>query len=159
MIGAVLAAEAPLHTELLARRVATSFELPRMTARVRARVLTAVRALPADARPTEQGEFLWPAGLDAATWRAFRLPDEADETSYRDAEHLPPEEIANATLHVVRTQIGLARTDLVREVAALLGFARLGAKVQAAMTVGIELALGRGALVERDGKVTEAKAK
>jgi very-short-patch-repair endonuclease len=154
VIAAVIAAEAPLHSDLLARRVGAFFALTRVTARVRARVLQVALHLPAAHRPQARGEFIWPHGIDPQTWTALRVPDPARAPTYRDAEHIPPEEIANAAVHVVRAQVGLAREDLLRETATLLGFARAGARVRSAVAAGLTLAQERGLLVESNGHMT-----
>ncbi|MEZ5966577.1 MAG: DUF3320 domain-containing protein [Planctomycetota bacterium] len=153
----VLRAEAPVHGELLVRRVASCFDLPRLTAKTRTRVLELVRALPEAQRPVERDEFLWPADLDPATWTTFRLPTSDGGRSEREVEHIPPEEIANAAVHVVRTQVGIGRSDLLRQTASMFGFSRTGARVRAAMSAGIEAALQRGSVQERDGKVTAVR--
>ncbi len=150
----VLATEAPLHGDLLVRRVGSFLEMPRVTARARKRVLDAARALPAPHQPVERGEFLWLVGLDPSRWTDFRVPDPTDDLTSRDAEHLPPEEIANAALQIVQGQIGLSQEDLVRHTAQVFGFARAGTKVQAAMAAGIELAVARGGIAARDGRLT-----
>lgn len=157
VIAAVLATEAPVHGELLVRRVASFFDLPRVTARTRARVLELARSLPPDKRPSERDEVLWPPGLDPDAWSAFRVPAAADPASQREAEHIPPEEVANAAVHVVRTQVALGRQDLLRQTALLLGFARVGARVRASIAAGIDRAVARGRLRELDGKVTLAR--
>jgi len=154
VIAAVLAAEAPIHGDLLVRRVAAAFDLARTTARTRSRVLALARELPAAHRPVERDEFLWPADLDPAQWLGFRFPDPRDDATRREVEHIPPEEIVNAAVHVVRTQVGLGRQDLLRQTGLLLGFARLGTRVKAALASGIDAAIARAVLTERDGKVT-----
>ncbi|HLU39140.1 MAG TPA: DUF3320 domain-containing protein, partial [Planctomycetota bacterium] len=155
-VAAVLASEAPLHEELLARRMAAFFELPRVTARVRARVLAVARGLPEATRPVERGAFLWPAGVDPESWSAFRVPRAGDEGSQRDPAHIPPEEIAAAVAHVVARDAGIAREDAIRATAVLFGFGRVGPRLHAAIDAGVEMALARGKVRALDGWLTTA---
>lgn len=62
--------------------------------------------------------FLWPERYDPGTYSEFRVPG-GEEYSRLDADDLPPEEIANAALHLLRGQLTLPVEDLVREVARL----------------------------------------
>jgi hypothetical protein len=59
------------------------------------------------------------------------------EGSKRDAEYLPPQEVANAALHVLEQHVSLPVADLVRETARLLGYQRTGPAVDKAIRGGI----------------------
>lgn len=79
--------------------------------------------------------FLWAPSQDPKTYSLFRIAGE-NENSKRDAESLPPQEVANAALHVLEQHVSLPATDLVRETARLLGYQRTGPTVDKAMDVG-----------------------
>ncbi|MCC6783639.1 MAG: DUF3320 domain-containing protein, partial [Planctomycetes bacterium] len=157
-VEAVLAIEAPIHADLLCRRVAEHAGLARATARVRERVLGVLGRLPKERRPTTRGEFLWSAQRDPASWRGYRSAGTG--AGSRDADAIAPEEIANAALDVLRAQIAMPRGELAREAARALGFARSGARVEAAMQTGIELLLTRDgeAQLDAEGRVALGRA-
>jgi len=50
-------------------------------------------------------------------------------------------------------QISLPKEDLVRETSKLFGFARSGANVENAMKKGIDKAIEKGFVVEKDGRI------
>jgi very-short-patch-repair endonuclease len=154
----VLEREAPIHRDLLCRRIAGAFEA-RSTQRVRERILGVVAALPAGTRPVEREGFLWPAGLDPDTWRGFRVPSAEDPASARSADEIPPEEIANAVAAVLGEQVALPRADLIRETGRRLGFARTGSRVEEAVQAGLALALSRGEAHEDGERIAAARAR
>ncbi|MBX3472333.1 MAG: DUF3320 domain-containing protein, partial [Planctomycetes bacterium] len=140
-IEEVVAAEAPLHVDLLVRRVLDAWSWPRVTPRARQRVVgegfdALVRARKVEAR----GEWVW---RPRQRLTAFRVGGE------RRPEHLPPEEVALAARWLLEQNVSLARGDLAREAARALGYPRLGSAIAAAMQAGIErLAADGGCVLE-----------
>jgi hypothetical protein len=145
-VAAVLAAEAPIKLELLARRVAEAWGIGRTTERVRERVRA---ALPPTA--VVRDGVLWPAGADPSSWRGFRTSPAGEAA--RDAELLPGVEIESAMAWVLHQHGSLGEDDLLRETARQFGFARLGTAVRAAMLGGLERMLERGEAARDDGLV------
>ena len=96
--------------------------------------------------------FLWPPTQEPNEYRSFRVPG-VDERSRRDASDIPPEEIAAAALCVLASQVSLPMSDLIREVARLLGFQRTGQTVEQYIRKGVELLLGRGCAAEHNGMI------
>jgi very-short-patch-repair endonuclease len=153
MIGEVVEHEGPIRLELAARRIATCWGF----ARVRGRALERIRALiPKDrvqVRTAEGSTFLWAASQTPGSYEQFRVPG-GNPDLLRDAEELPPEEVANAALHLLRQHISAPRGDLARETSRLFGFQRTGANVEARMAAGIQLLVETGrARMEGDNVV------
>ena len=73
-------------------------------------------------------------------------------TGLRDAIDLPPEEVANTMKYILTDEISLPTTDLSRLSAQLLGFARGGSNVDAAMHRGIVKAMDNGYLKVENGR-------
>src|SRR5207253_2703696 len=65
----IVAAEAPISLERLARPAAASFDLNRVS---KDRQESILRALPADLVRQPDEPFVWSRGLDPAQWRGFR---------------------------------------------------------------------------------------
>ena len=146
-LAEVVSAEGPVHVTEATRRVAASWEETRATRGRIATVLDAMRHVTATHRPVRHGEFLWPVEIDTATWRSFRTHPDRDER--RAAEHLPPEEVANAAEWLVGQAGAIAADELVIELSRLFGYQSTGRKVRAAMEGGIGhlVAVGRAQLV------------
>ena len=144
---ALLEVEAPIAFDRLARRLAATWLVSRVTERVRERLRA---ALPADAAVVD--EIVWTAACTAESFRGFGEPDEADPDGIgeRPAEDLPIVEVANAMHWLLRQHAGLADDDLAREAARCFGIQRLGSQVRDVMQRALELLLatGRG---RRDG--------
>jgi hypothetical protein len=150
-VAAVIAAEGPVHLKVLARRVAEAWGIPSLTAVPMRRVTEQVEALAASGQAAVRGEFIWPAGVDPATWRDFRTGEEGEAA--RELPHVPPEEIACAAEWLLREAGSLERDVLAREVARLFGVARVGANVREALEAGLRILLAAGRAVEREGRV------
>lgn len=87
-LRAVVAAEAPMTPEELARRIGTCFDVRRVSQRLRDVLLA---DLPDEWLHTSHNElFVWPDGVTPATLDSYRLDTE------RSLTDLPLEEIANA---------------------------------------------------------------
>ena len=141
LLDEVVAVEGPVSLDLAARRLGVLWGIDRVTSKVRAQVLEACRAHASGVRI--EGEFLWPKGLEPETWTGFRVAG-ADPGSLREAEHIPPEEAANAAAALLQGLVSLPRRDLIREMGKVFGFQRLGRRVEARMEVGIRMLAGRG---------------
>lgn len=145
----VLAVEAPVHVDELARRVAAAFGAMRMTDRLRGRILDQLRTLTKTA--VLRGEFVWRPDQDPDAWTTFRGPSDKGEP--RAVELAAPEEIAAAAAWVLSRSLSTTRDDLVRETARVFGIQRAGAKVTERMLVGIELLVRTGRCVVEGDRV------
>jgi very-short-patch-repair endonuclease len=151
-LEAIVAQEGPLSLALAARRLAAHWAFSRLTEKVQQRVARIARRAKVQVVQHDQALFLWPPELDAEQYRTFRIPD-SNPDSRRDATDLPPEEIANAMLHLLAQHISLPVGDLVRETARLFGYQRAGPKVEQSIRRGIDLLVARNAAQERAGTI------
>lgn len=138
--------EAPIHQDEATRRVGASWELERISKRSVDFVRQAARLLPQAQRPVLAERFFWRPDQDPTSWREFRVPSADDPESRRDADHLCPQEVANAAAWVVGRAGAITGEDLIAELARLFGFGRMGTRVRAAMAAGIQL-------LQRTGRV------
>ncbi|MGY1858061.1 DUF4011 domain-containing protein [Modestobacter sp. SYSU DS0290] len=134
-----IAAEGPVHRERLARRAARAFEVPRLTD---ARMAELLALLPAPA-----AEWLWPDGTDPGSWAGFRRQGSAGD---RPLEHVPPEEIGNAMVALLRSSGGLTHEQLVAQTLAVFGHRRLHPVLMPALEAGLAQAV-RAGRVTRSG--------
>ncbi|HEY1557130.1 MAG TPA: DUF3320 domain-containing protein [Kofleriaceae bacterium] len=139
IVEQVLAAEAPMHIELLARRAAAYFGI----GKVDDRVVEQVRAaLAGRGRFGDEHGIVWRADQDPATVPGVRVPG-STASARRDIAEVPLSELAAAARVVVERAHDLDTADLVRGCARLLGFARLTDRVGERVALAIQLAAAR----------------
>ena len=146
----VLNTEAPIHKELLFSRIFEVWGI-RSGTRVLAHLESLLSQVGARKRRRGSRVFLWQALQDPTAYTTYRLP--AKETEKREAEDLPPEEVAACMAALLAQQMSLPRPDLRKEAARILGYSRMGSKVEEAMEAGVEVGLAGRLLTERDGRI------
>lgn len=137
VVREVIDVEAPIHAAVLTRRVGAAFGVTKLTAKAQRRVLAVAKKLSPPA--VVRGEFVWRPGEDPDAFDRVRSVGGG-----REAEHLPPEEVAEAARRVLAGNVALPHADLVRETARAFGIPRLGRKINEAMADGIALLVDRG---------------
>jgi hypothetical protein len=144
-VARVIATEAPITFDLLARRIADAWQIARVTERVRQRIR---RFLPMS---TAAADVILAPDTTTAAFRGFRTT--AAEDLARSAEDLPVCEIANAMAWLLRQHVSIGDEDLARETARLFGIARLGSAVRGAMTAGLDELVARGDAMRDEARV------
>lgn len=152
LIEVVVSKEGPVSLDIVARRVAEHWRVGRVTSRTVSRIENLTRKADVKVVREAEGLFLWAPGQDPKTYSLFRIAGES-ENGKRDAEYLPPQEIANAALHVLEQNVSLPVADLVRETSRLLGYQRTGPAVEKAMKCGIGLLVMKGGAKEENGMI------
>jgi hypothetical protein len=148
-IKSVLEMEAPISKDLLCKRVLTAWGISRMGTRVAAHLESICAELGMHKTVHDKGIFFWKNGQEPSGYAIYRIARQ--ETQKRDADYLPPEEVANAIKEILSNQLSLSKADLVRETARLFGYARIGTNVENAVTLGLTVACRHGyAVIEND---------
>ncbi|TCK28356.1 AAA domain-containing protein [Ancylobacter aquaticus] len=119
MIEAIIEAEAPLRTDLLAQRVSRAHGWLRTGGRIRERIDLHLRHL--DRTMESSGEFIWKKGTICDVL-AYRPP--GSEAARRGIGDIPLAELASVVLDNIDV---LEKLDPAREIARLLGVDRLAA--------------------------------
>lgn len=120
----VVEVEGPIHADYLLERLKSIHGVARAGHRIKGHYRRAVESAVRRRRVTlDPRNFLWPR---QDTLNGFRVPS---NTVWRDIEHIPPEELRLAVLHVVESQFGLPRVALIRETARLFGIGQVRANV------------------------------
>ncbi len=148
VVEQVLAAEAPMHVELLARRVGGYFGIGRVTQRVtdQVRIVLAGRSKWGD-----EENVVWRIDQDPAGVPAVRVAG-TGPAARREIEEVPLSELAAAARIVVERAPNIGATDLVRDAARLLGFARITERVTDRVVLGVQLALQRTLIALDNGR-------
>ncbi|WP_078349696.1 DUF3320 domain-containing protein [Mucilaginibacter pedocola] len=147
----VLQTEAPISKNLLSKRVLSAWGISRMGARISTHFDSIISQMALQSTGNGQNTFYWGNGQNPDSYSQYRVP--LNDAQKRDADDLPPQEIANAVRQILINQISLAQPDLVREAAKVFGYARIGTNVELAMQAGIALAVQMGYAVLKDGRV------
>lgn len=134
-IKQIMEVEAPISHNLLSKRLLKSWGISRLGIRLN-RYLSELY-LRLELQKTKQNNicFYWLKEQDPTQWNTFRVPVEADPK--RNADELPKEEVFCAIIDVLINQISLPEEELIREVARLFGYTRIGGNVEQAMRLGI----------------------
>jgi very-short-patch-repair endonuclease len=148
-IAKVIALEAPLHADVLTRRVLAAFGGMKATAKARGRILQLAAAL--NPRPAVRGWFLWPAGADPSRWDKIRGLSDGEQG--RGLDEVPPEELAAAAARVLRANLSMPETELIKETARLFGIARVGKNVAEAVGEGVKVLIVSGKATREGGQV------
>lgn len=155
VLTAIVADEGPITRSLAAKRLMQWFEIARQTDKFRQRLDAVIERASAAGAVRAVDEVLWPAGLDPQAYPLFRLPGEGED-AVRDLPEVPPVELRNALVHVVREQVGLPRDVLLRETARLLGAPRLTPRVRETLEAALAEVLATGRLLERGEMISVA---
>ncbi|GAB2932861.1 DUF3320 domain-containing protein [Micromonospora polyrhachis] len=115
----VLAAEGPIEQHRLVRLTFARFEYTRVRADRRAAVLALIDPELIREHP-EIGTFVWPTGVNPLTWPGIRVTQASADRSIGE---VPPEEMANALVHVVGAA-PVEEVQLLRSALELLGYRR-----------------------------------
>ena len=150
VIEQVLAAEAPMHLDRLARRVGAYFGIGRLSQRVTDQVKG---ALVGRGRYGEEQGIVWRNDQDPASIPSVRVAGAGAEAK-RDIDEVPLAELAAAARIVVERASVTGATELVRDVARLLGIARITDKVTERVARGVRIAAQRELIKIDDGKAT-----
>ncbi|HRQ89706.1 MAG TPA: DUF3320 domain-containing protein [Bacteroidia bacterium] len=146
-VESVIESEAPVSEALLTARVRGQWGLKSSGSRIAERVRSVASSLEIPTVKHGDTVFYWPRGADPRKWSDFRIAGE-DPLDQRNAEDLPPEEIAAAAHAVLKSHVSLTQEGLVTETARLFGYKRTGRKLQEAIAAGVALLLERGVAQE-----------
>ncbi|HEY9362340.1 MAG TPA: DUF3320 domain-containing protein [Chitinophagaceae bacterium] len=150
-INKVLEAEAPVSRNLLCKRVLSAWGISRNGARLNGYFEILFSGM--DIRKISYGNnvFFWKQEQHPAEFTVYRSA--GNDHDKRNADDIPPKEIANAVKQVLKEQISLSKDDLIRETAKLFMFSKVGTNVETAMKQGIKVALENGDAKENNGRI------
>ncbi len=122
-LAAIVKEEGPIHRDE-ALRVLIGYFDTRATKHPREAFDRALVAATTDGLIALRDPFLWPVGLERTPVRR-----RGDDCAITDPDSIPPEEIEEAVLIVLRREIGVPRVALAARVGALIGFRRASTKL------------------------------
>ncbi|MEO9146930.1 MAG: DUF3320 domain-containing protein, partial [Ginsengibacter sp.] len=150
-INQVLEIEAPIKKNLLAKRVLAAWGISKLGSRIKAHFEMLLSQMEIKQTDKSEDVIFWNNTLNSENYEGYRVATINGQK--RDAEDIPADEIANGVKEILGNQISLPTEDLIRESSKLFGFARTGTQVELAMKKGIETALKKSFIKEKDGRV------
>jgi DNA polymerase III delta prime subunit len=147
----ILAEEAPVTEGRLVRRIAEAFDINRLTPKSREAILDVLgRSCTNTTLPGRERTY-WSRVQSPSEYRSYRTPDSVSER--RSIEEIPTEEAANAVVAVAESSIVANEANILKTAAKELGFPRIGARINAVMSEGLELAVRQGRVIRGNGTV------
>lgn len=151
----IIQIEGPIHQEEACRRLASVWGLDRAGNRIRDAGLRALASLQAKCSCTSDQGF-WT--VQPPPQITVRDRSEAESSSLRRAESLPPAEIHTAALEVLSENGRVHRDDLVVEIARRFGFQRTGEDLRSVIDAALQTLVGRRATCDDEGYFRTAPA-
>lgn len=138
LAAVILETEAPISRKLLLHKILNAWSISRGGARVEGIFDNALDGVKKHRTCDGDQEFFWKKEQKPGEYRIYRVEDA--QGNKRNMDDIPAEEILNAIIEVLKEQIGIAETDLIRETAKKFGFLRLGNVIEAT----VRYAVGKG---------------
>jgi hypothetical protein len=146
----IIEKEGPICEDLLIRRVAEGWGFGRVGPRIRDRVIQA-----ANAKSTQEPEgycVYWPSQTDPTQYEEYRVPDEADEKSFRPLEAIPGPELRNAMVTLIEDHGSMPVDALLRETLKIFGLKQLSKAAKTQLEKSLNATQGK--LVCADDQVS-----
>lgn len=151
----IVSKNAPVGKNYLFRQITDSWGINRMTARVEEYLKDVLSQISILETENNGYSYIWSTNLLPMNFTSFRLAKNSEER--RSMEDISPHEIANGVRYILENQLGLLRSDLVRETYKLFGFTRSSAAIEAATQSAIDFAIRTGDIKQgQNGKITLA---
>jgi very-short-patch-repair endonuclease len=152
LVKQILASEAPIHRNDLDGKIVRSWGWSALTRRGRTHMDAIIARMASVGEVRCQGEFVWRADQDPSTHEGFRTPGTSGP---RDADRIPPEEIANAMAAVLQANIAMEEEPMLKETARILGYVRVSAKTMEALKAGLNPLLQRSTVQREAGVIKQ----
>ncbi|GAA4562711.1 DUF3320 domain-containing protein [Micromonospora coerulea] len=147
----IIEAEGPVEQHRLARLALARFGFLRTREDRRTAVLALVDSRRLYAHPTVS-RYAWPDGADPQTYRAYRVTQASNDRAF---EEVPPEEVANAFVHVLQDVPSMDEERLLRAGLERLGYRRRTDKIDKLLRYGLHVAVTSGRLrFDQEGRLT-----
>jgi very-short-patch-repair endonuclease len=135
LIEKIVEFEGPISLTSLTRKVCSQFEISRATKKAQQRIASLAHNSQVTVEKFKDHISFWPEGLKINDYKIYR---KNTEVASRKADDIPPQEVSVAAYSVLKDNISLEFSDLVKATANCFGFTRVGQNVQYSMGMGIE---------------------
>jgi hypothetical protein len=130
--------------------------MSRTGARIIEIILAAVKLAQRTNGVIKKSNFLWPTRLLPVDLSSLpvRVPSERVDESFRDVEHVAPEEIQRTMLLIIEHALGIKTEALFQETARILGFQRTGDRIREALIKNLRVLLHGGMIYQNDDRIS-----
>ena len=150
-IAKVMEVEAPISHSLLSKRIINAWGISRLGIRLNGYLSSIYSEMGLKQTSQNENIFYWNKEQDPLSYNIYRVPKDGDPK--RNADDLPKEEIISGIKDVLSNQISLPEEELIREVAKIFGYNRLGGIVEQTMRMGIEYASQIEQVINKDERI------
>jgi len=146
--------EAPIHIDILFRRIMSCYSLGRMGDRIQGRLTEILRDIVRqDKSFRSKGGFVYTSDSIKA-----RRPNPNHEESIREIEHIAPEEIQDAMKQIVHLHSGVTADCLFTETLKFFGFKRQTDAVVTMLKQNLKKLMNSGAIILKDSFLVVAQS-
>jgi len=145
-ITKVLEAEAPIHREVLQKRVRDAFGIGRVGANIRENIDFVTAKISLGGSKVSVGSD----GFIRLPWGTVEVRTPVDEDGMRTAGQVAPEEFDRAVLGIVQDAVLIDEAGILAQVRNIFGWRRVGQDIQAAVSASVARSLRRNDLVKTE---------
>jgi hypothetical protein len=158
LIAEIVSIESPIHLNVIARRMTNAWGMARTGARIIEVVGEAVKKAQRANGVTKKGDFLWSNKMLPVDFTSLpvRVPNHGVDDTFRDVEHVAPEEVQRTMLLIVEHAFVIRNEALFQETAHVLGFQRTGDRIRETLIKNLRSLL-RVDLVHQNGDLITLK--
>jgi hypothetical protein len=150
-IREVITVEAPISRRNLFRKVLSAWMIARIGSKAEFTIDQLVQSMKIRTTNNNGTIFYWRDNQNPKEYKNYRAASNDNEK--RSMDDICTEEVANAVEAVLKQQLSLSKTDLIRETAKLFGFTRLGNVIETSVLRGVAEAKLRGTVeLSEDGE-------
>lgn len=144
----ILSVEAPISRKQLMKKVLNEWSITRSGSKVESIFIDAVNGISANRTTDGDRVFYWRKDQDPNKYEGYRVDDA--ESGKRSMDDIEPQEVINAVTEVLREQISLSETDLIRETAKKFGYSRMGGVIESSVEYAIRIGISKGKLIKSE---------
>lgn len=150
-IRTVIEREAPVSRKTVMKKVISAWGMTRSGNRVEQCFDEALRKVAPPSTVSNGMEFFWREDQDPESYDGCRISDGPNK---RSMDEICTEEIRNGITRVLRSQISMPKSELIRETAKLFGFSRSGAVTESAVEAALLNAQELGLIVCNEDRIS-----
>ena len=151
-INYIVQNEGPISLTTLSKRLSVCWQFSKITKKVKERILALISYCDICKQVSDTDVFLWPRHIRPEEYTDFRVPGE-DESQNRAISDIPPEEIMNAVLFILKQSISLPKESLINDTARILGIKRTGRIVNEVIGNIVEIMLRTNQIKDQNGMI------
>ena len=144
----IISVEAPISRKQLMKKVLNEWSITRSGSKVESIFIDAVSGISANKTTDGDRTFYWRNGQDPDKYEGYRVDD--TESGKRSMDDVTSQEIINAVTEVLREQISLSETDLIRETAKKFGYSRMGGVIESSVEYAVRTGISQGKLIKAE---------